>query len=168
MTVLWPLQAEFGERVGYLNEYSNANPSEAKVDDLDTTVLTLSQRLVLVGLRQDKEMWAKLDSRRSRRANRRAASTVQTAIINLLDGTRLPGALSMQERTAVNMAMQSELKEVVGFSPLDATGAEITHAQVSPARHQSCVRTQPMPSNRGGLQGLRGQLRARVCVCVCV
>ena len=164
--MFWPLQAEFGERVGYLNEYSNANPSEAKVDDLaeDTTALTLSQRLVLVGLRQDKEMWAKLDSRRSRRA----ASTVQTAIINLLDGTRLPGTLSMQVRTAVNTAMQSELKEVVGFSPLDATGAEITHAQVSPARHQSCVRTEPMHAFESRRVAGLAWPAARAPVCVCV
>ena len=126
--VFWSCQAEFGERVGYLNEYSSANPSDAKVDDLvaDTKALSLSQRLVLVGLRQDGEMWAKLDTRRSRRA----ASTVQTAIIDLLDGTRQPEALSAQERTAVNAAMQSELKEVVGFSPLDATRAEMTRSQV--------------------------------------
>ena len=119
--------AEFGERVGYLNEFSNANPSTAKVDNLaeDTKMLSLSQRLVLVGLRQDKENWGKLSSRRSRRAT----STVQAAIVNLLDGTRPPEALSTQERTAVNAAMQSELKEVVGFSPLDATSTEITRSQ---------------------------------------
>ena len=59
---------EFTERFGYMSEYSNVDASVADVGDLVAggAALTLSQRLVLVGLRRDTEAWGNLGWRAAR------------------------------------------------------------------------------------------------------
>ena len=116
--------AQFGERVGYMQEYSSSEPSKVHVGTFAKS-LSLSQRLVLVGLKQDRVAWDTLGSRRSRRAS----STVQAAITSLLDNTRTPSKLLAQERAAVNAAMQAGLAEVVGFSLFDEAGGMLTDSQ---------------------------------------
>ena len=118
--------AQFSERFGYMSEYSNAEPSTTEVSELDqeSDALTVSQRLVLVGLRRDTKAWDKLTRRRSRKS-----STVQSAIVALLDSSRTPKDLTPEERAGVNTAMQAELKETVGFSLLNGKVDKLTYSQ---------------------------------------
>lgn len=110
---------QFSERFGYWGEYANSAPSTVEINDLDikSNRLTLSQRLVLVGLRRDEEAWQGTNG------------AVQSDVIALLNDEKVASALSGEARAAVNTAMQAQLKETLGFSQLGEADVALSPSQ---------------------------------------
>ena len=109
----------FGERIGYLNVYQDANPVDVDVGDLSRSevALALSQRLLLVGLKRDRAAWDAL------------TTSVKAAIAGLLANTLTPEGLTDEELAGVNAAMREEKKETTGFSLLDGQAGKLTYSQ---------------------------------------